>query len=48
MPMRKFTALLVLCPLLAAFSHAEPVSLFNGKTLDGWDYDPAVWRVEDS
>ncbi len=46
--MRKFTALLVLCPLLAALSHAEPVSLFNGKTLDGWDYDPAVWRVEDS
>ncbi len=28
-------------------SVAEPVSLFDGKTLDGWDYDPAVWRVED-
>jgi len=26
---------------------AEPTSLFDGKTLDGWDYDPAVWRVED-
>jgi putative membrane-bound dehydrogenase-like protein len=23
------------------------VSLFDGKTLDGWDYDPAMWRVED-
>lgn len=27
--------------------HAEPVSLFDGKTLDGWDFDPAMWRVED-
>ncbi|MEN3943294.1 family 16 glycoside hydrolase [Prosthecobacter sp. SYSU 5D2] len=26
---------------------AQPVSLFDGKTLTGWDYDPAVWRVED-
>jgi putative membrane-bound dehydrogenase-like protein len=23
------------------------VSLFDGKTLDGWDFDPAMWRVED-
>ncbi len=27
--------------------HAEPVALFDGKTLDGWDYDPKLWRVED-
>jgi len=27
--------------------HAEPTSLFDGKTLDGWDFDPAMWRVED-
>jgi len=27
--------------------HAAPISLFDGKTLEGWDYDPAVWRVED-
>jgi putative membrane-bound dehydrogenase-like protein len=26
---------------------AEKVSLFDGKSLDGWDYNPAVWRVED-
>jgi hypothetical protein len=26
---------------------AEPVLIFDGKTLDGWDYDPDVWRVED-
>ena len=27
--------------------HAEPISLFDGKTLDGWDFDPSMWRVED-
>ncbi len=26
---------------------AQPVSLFDGKTLDGWDFDPKIWRVED-
>lgn len=27
---------------------AEPaVSLFNGRDLDGWDGDPALWKVED-
>lgn len=25
----------------------EPVSLFDGKTLDGWDGDPKFWSVED-
>ncbi|MFO1486157.1 MAG: PVC-type heme-binding CxxCH protein [Verrucomicrobiaceae bacterium] len=33
--------------LTSAALHAEPVSLFDGKTLDGWDYDPKIWRVED-
>ena len=33
--------------LTTAALHAEPVSLFDGKTLDGWDYDPKIWRVED-
>ncbi|WP_395752197.1 PVC-type heme-binding CxxCH protein [Prosthecobacter sp.] len=33
--------------LLATALHAEPVSLFDGKTLDGWDFDPKIWRVED-
>lgn len=37
----------ILCSLLTALCHAQPVSLFDGKTLEGWDYDPAVWRVED-
>jgi putative membrane-bound dehydrogenase-like protein len=32
-----------LCPLV----FAAPVSLFDGKSLDGWDYDAAIWRVED-
>lgn len=32
--------------LLAGAAGAEPVSLFDGKTLDGWDCDPAMWRVE--
>jgi len=33
--------------LLTTALHAEPVSLFDGKTLDGWDFDPKIWRVED-
>lgn len=40
-----------LIPLAAraddAKSKAESVSLFDGKTLDGWDGDPAFWSVED-
>ena len=32
--------------LLATALHAEPISLFDGKTLEGWDYDPKIWRVE--
>jgi hypothetical protein len=35
-------------PLLLLLLAAEPgfVSLFNGRDLDGWEGDPAVWRVE--
>lgn len=35
--------------LLASFTalHAEPVSLFDGKTLDGWEGNTKIWRVED-
>jgi len=35
-------------PLLALLLAAESgfVPLFNGRNLDGWDGDPAVWRVE--
>ncbi len=38
---------LLVLSLLSALAQAAPVSLFDGKTLDGWDYDPAMWRVED-
>ncbi|HEY1081778.1 MAG TPA: PVC-type heme-binding CxxCH protein [Prosthecobacter sp.] len=40
-----FFCCLLLAPVLAL--RAEPLSLFDGKTLTGWDYDPNVWRVED-
>lgn len=45
-PMKR---LLVLFCLFAAVAglHAAPVSLFDGKTLAGWDGDAKVWRVED-
>jgi hypothetical protein len=36
--------LVVLCPLACA---KEPQELFNGKDLEGWNGDPAVWSVED-
>lgn len=45
----RFLSCLALCPLFVAafsFCQAEPVSLFDGKTLEGWDFDPAMWRVE--
>jgi putative membrane-bound dehydrogenase-like protein len=45
--MRRPFALLAFCSLLSSPCHAQPVSLFDGKTLDGWDFDPAMWRVED-
>ncbi len=38
---------ILILSLLATLSQAEPVSLFDGKTLDGWDFDPKIWRVED-
>jgi hypothetical protein len=40
--MRFFIALL----LLATAVSAQPVSLFDGKSLDGWEFDPQMWRVE--
>ena len=42
--MRSILALLL---TLSASALAQPVSLFDGKTLDGWDFDPKIWRVED-
>lgn len=43
---------LFLLPALAflggLLAHAEPVSLFDGKTLDGWESrEPSLWKVED-
>lgn len=37
---------LALC-LLAPATAKEPRELFNGQNLDGWDGNPALWRVED-
>jgi putative membrane-bound dehydrogenase-like protein len=45
--MNRSFLILALCSLLHLPCGAEPVSLFDGKTLDGWDFDPAMWRVED-
>jgi putative membrane-bound dehydrogenase-like protein len=33
-----------LAPLHAA--DGEPISLFDGKTLEGWEFNPNLWRVE--
>lgn len=42
---------LLLLPALlvfGAFAHAAPISLFDGKTLDGWESrEPSLWKVED-
>lgn len=46
--MRKIVTFLLLFTCTSWITAAEPVSLFDGQTLKGWDYDPAVWRVEDS
>src|SRR5258707_13332762 len=44
LPMKRFLALL---PLVASCL-AAPVSLFDGKTLDGWESrEPSLWKVED-
>jgi len=43
----------LLCASAIAFSAPPPAisdkarSIFDGKTLDGWDFDPKIWRVED-
>ena len=42
-----FLAASLLCPVLEAQQASQAVSLFDGKTLEDWDFDPKVWRVED-
>ena len=39
--------LLALSSLLASPTHAEPMPLFDGKTLNGWDFNPDMWSVQD-
>ena len=34
-------------PIDALLADAPIVELFNGRDLEGWDYDPAVWSVRD-
>ena len=34
-------------PIDASLADAPFVELFNGRDLEGWDYDPAVWSVRD-
>jgi putative heme-binding domain-containing protein len=47
MRMHRLLSLLTLGLLFTLSARAEPVSLFDGRTLDGWIFDAAVWRVED-
>ncbi|MFK5921418.1 MAG: DUF1080 domain-containing protein [Verrucomicrobiota bacterium] len=44
-----FTYILCLASAASLFGQEkkEAVAIFDGKTLDGWNYDPKVWRVED-
>ena len=55
MPSRRLAAALAplaALALLAAPAHAQAVKagewtpIFDGRTLDGWTYDPVYWRVE--
>ena len=39
--------LLLLALFLTSARAEEPLSLFNGTNLDGWDGDPRFWKVED-
>ena len=36
-----------LCLVLVSSVAAQTVELFDGKTLNGWSGDPAVWSVRD-
>lgn len=41
------SSLLLGAALAAPVCATEPLSLFNGTTLEGWDGDPRFWKVED-
>jgi putative membrane-bound dehydrogenase-like protein len=38
---------LTACASLSAQETQKSISLFDGTSLEGWDYDPAVWRIDD-
>ena len=46
MSIRPLALLLAFAAALAA-SDDDGTALFDGRTLDGWDGDPACWTVED-
>ena len=39
-----FLAFILSLPFLNA---QEPISLFDGKSLEHWEGDPKIWRIED-
>lgn len=41
------SCLALLFSFTALLLHAQPAPLFDGKTLDNWDYDATLWRVKD-
>jgi hypothetical protein len=52
MKLPHFLTLAFLLTVLTSFqvsaqAPSKAVSIFDGKSLDGWDYDPAIWRVAD-
>lgn len=42
-----FAVCVVLLLTVHVAAAKEPKEVFNGKDLSGWDYDPAVWSVQD-
>lgn len=43
-----FHSALAICAIFSSVATAaEFVSIFDGKSLAGWDGDPRLWRVED-
>ncbi len=44
---RVFLFLAALCAVVVPVPAEDWESLFDGKTLEGWDGDPAVWSVQD-
>lgn len=45
--MRTFSLSLLFCLAALPVFAAEPVKLFDGKSLDGWEGDTALWQVKD-